>query len=242
MARADGGKGVQVRACMHLNASIGFCADQRAPCGHNPTLITSHPIQRPPQGLHRPLRGPPHERVPARQVQAARVHQQVRGGGRPRRRPWSGLLRVSAVRRPVICHPETSPHCTYATRRPLTSPDPLPPTKRFTGSAGSVVVTPDQALLWTDGRYFLQAEQELGPGWTLMRAGTGHCPEIPDWLAEVLPAGARVGIDPFCHTVEAVRSLSSKLQVRPFARGTASCPCQPVVLEPNQCEPILTLQ
>ena len=39
-------------------------------------------------------------------------------------------------------------------------------------------------------------------------------PQIPDWLAEVLPAGARVGIDPFCHTVDAVRALSSKLQVR----------------------------
>jgi hypothetical protein len=38
--------------------------------------------------------------------------------------------------------------------------------------------------------------------------------QIPDWLAETLPAGARVGIDPFCHTVDAVRSLSSKLQAR----------------------------
>lgn len=42
----------------------------------------------------------------------------------------------------------------------------------FTGSAGTVVVTHEEALLWTDGRYFLQAEQELAPGWTLMRAGT----------------------------------------------------------------------
>jgi Xaa-Pro aminopeptidase len=49
---------------------------------------------------------------------------------------------------------------------------------RFTGSAGSALVTTDQALLWTDGRYFLQAEQELPAGWTLMRAGTGHCPEV----------------------------------------------------------------
>ncbi|KIY93943.1 X-Pro aminopeptidase, partial [Monoraphidium neglectum] len=85
---------------------------------------------------------------------------------------------------------------------------------KFTGSAGTAVITADQALLWTDGRYFLQAEQELEPGWTLMRGGTGHCPEIPDWLAEVLPAGTRVGIDPFCHTVDAVRSLRTKLQAR----------------------------
>ena len=37
----------------------------------------------------------------------------------------------------------------------------------------------------------------------------------------MLPAGARVGIDPFCHTVDAVRSLSSKLQVRTAARPCA---------------------
>jgi Xaa-Pro aminopeptidase len=39
-------------------------------------------------------------------------------------------------------------------------------------------VTAEQALLWTDGRYFLQAETELGPEWTLMRGGTGSCPEV----------------------------------------------------------------
>ena len=47
----------------------------------------------------------------------------------------------------------------------------------------------------------MQAEQQLGPGWTLMRGGTPKCPEIQDWLASTLPEGARVGIDPFLHTV-----------------------------------------
>ena len=47
----------------------------------------------------------------------------------------------------------------------------------------------------------VQAEQQLGPGWTLMRGGTPKCPEIQDWLASSLPAGGRVGIDPFLHTV-----------------------------------------
>ena len=47
----------------------------------------------------------------------------------------------------------------------------------------------------------LQAEQQLGPGWTLMRSGTPQCPEIQDWLASSLPSGGRVGIDPFLHTV-----------------------------------------
>ncbi|MBQ8955351.1 MAG: aminopeptidase P family N-terminal domain-containing protein, partial [Lachnospiraceae bacterium] len=42
----------------------------------------------------------------------------------------------------------------------------------FTGSAGELLVTCDNALLWTDGRYFIQAERELaGSGITLMKAG-----------------------------------------------------------------------
>eukprot|EP00884_Botryococcus_braunii_P009047 jgi/Botrbrau1/18143/Bobra.53_1s0015.2 len=83
---------------------------------------------------------------------------------------------------------------------------------RFTGSAGTVVVTATEALLWTDGRYFLQAEKELGPGWTLMRSGTPACPEIPEWLAEHIPEGGRVGIDPFLHTIEGAKKLEDKLK------------------------------
>ena len=41
----------------------------------------------------------------------------------------------------------------------------------FTGSAGLVLVTKEHALLWTDGRYFLQAAMELSDEWTLMKAG-----------------------------------------------------------------------
>eukprot|EP00955_Chlamydomonas_euryale_P063018 358530-Chlamydomonas_euryale.AAC.1 len=54
--------------------------------------------------------------------------------------------------------------------------------------------------------------QELGPEWTLMKAGTPGCPDIEDWLAEHLPDGGRVGIDPFVHTVDSARKLTSKLE------------------------------
>lgn len=47
----------------------------------------------------------------------------------------------------------------------------------------------------------MQAEKELGPDWTLMRAGTPGTPSTSEWLKETLPERARVGIDP-------VRSLS----------------------------------
>jgi Xaa-Pro aminopeptidase len=56
----------------------------------------------------------------------------------------------------------------------------------FTGSAGSALVTLDQALCWTDGRYFVQAEQELDSGvWTLMKQGK-ECLTMEQWLADNL--------------------------------------------------------
>ncbi|KAF2307235.1 hypothetical protein GH714_025641 [Hevea brasiliensis] len=66
----------------------------------------------------------------------------------------------------------------------------------FTGSAGTVVVTKEQAALWTDGRYFLQAEKQLNSSWILMRAGNLGVPNTIEWLNDVLPPGAKVGIDP----------------------------------------------
>jgi len=81
----------------------------------------------------------------------------------------------------------------------------------FDGSAGTVVITAATAALWTDGRYFLQAETQLGPDWTLMKAGTAKVPEIHEWLISNLPENARVGIDPTCHTIEAAEKLSKQL-------------------------------
>jgi Xaa-Pro aminopeptidase len=65
----------------------------------------------------------------------------------------------------------------------------------FTGSAGTAVVTMDQALLWTDGRYFLQGEQQLSEEWKLMRSGNKGVPEINTWLANTLSSGDKVGVD-----------------------------------------------
>ena len=82
----------------------------------------------------------------------------------------------------------------------------------FTGSAGTAVVTADAAGLWTDGRYFLQAANQLSAHWTLMKSGTPGVPEPADWLATTLgPVGGRVGIDPWLHTIEAARKLESTL-------------------------------
>ena len=58
----------------------------------------------------------------------------------------------------------------------------------FTGSAGTAVITKDKALLWTDGRYFLQAEKELSKSWTLMRMGQPGTPDVrPSCLSFPMP-------------------------------------------------------
>ena len=57
----------------------------------------------------------------------------------------------------------------------------------FTGSAGTLVVTLDEAGLWTDGRYFLQAAKQLsGSGITLMRERQPGVPSIEEYLMRTL--------------------------------------------------------
>ncbi|CAM9423954.1 unnamed protein product [Sphacelaria rigidula] len=82
----------------------------------------------------------------------------------------------------------------------------------FTGSAGTAVILKDEALLWTDGRYHLQAEQQLGAGWTLMKAGKPSVPTIKAFLAERLPPSSRVGIDPFVHSAAFIRDLEEEFK------------------------------
>ncbi|KAF4380638.1 hypothetical protein F8388_016992 [Cannabis sativa] len=70
----------------------------------------------------------------------------------------------------------------------------------FSGSAGLALITMDGARLWTDGRYFLQATQELSDQWTLMRMGED--PAVDVWMADNLPEDAAVGIDPWCISID----------------------------------------
>lgn len=50
-------------------------------------------------------------------------------------------------------------------------------------NSGLALITKNEALLWTDGRYFLQAEQELSAQWKLMRIGED--PAVDIWMADV---------------------------------------------------------
>ncbi|OVA12581.1 Creatinase [Macleaya cordata] len=84
----------------------------------------------------------------------------------------------------------------------------------FTGSAGTAVVTKDKAALWTDGRYFLQAEKQLSPSWILMRAGNYGVPTTSEWINDVLTPGCRIGIDPFLFSSDEAEELKEEISKR----------------------------
>ena len=66
----------------------------------------------------------------------------------------------------------------------------------FTGSAGTAAVSLNDAGLWTDGRYFIQAERELaGSGVRLYRMGESGVPSLEEWVETQLESGAFLGFD-----------------------------------------------
>ncbi|MBM4373266.1 MAG: aminopeptidase P family N-terminal domain-containing protein, partial [Deltaproteobacteria bacterium] len=98
----------------------------------------------------------------------------------------------------------------------------------FDGSAGTVALTGTAGGLWTDSRYFLQAEAQLaGSGLVLFRMGEPGTPELEDWLGRSLPRGARVGADPWVFSLGAWRGMEEKLG----RHGLALVPTEPDPVE-----------
>ena len=82
----------------------------------------------------------------------------------------------------------------------------------FTGSAGTVVITKDKAALWTDGRYFIQAAEQLADsGIALMKDGQPGVPSMADWLSEEVPTDGCVGFDGATMSLAGIRALQGKL-------------------------------
>lgn len=82
----------------------------------------------------------------------------------------------------------------------------------FSGSAGTLVVTMYNAALWTDGRYFIQAEEQLkDTEITLMKMGEEGVPSIQDYLYEQLSEGGCLGFDGRTISVNYVNTLNEKL-------------------------------
>ncbi|NLE36258.1 MAG: aminopeptidase P family protein [Bacteroidales bacterium] len=83
----------------------------------------------------------------------------------------------------------------------------------FTGSAGTVIITSTFAGLWTDSRYFIQAEEQLaGSGYELVRLRIPHTPEHIDWLKEKAHQGWKVGVDGRLISVGQMRLLTAAMK------------------------------
>lgn len=82
----------------------------------------------------------------------------------------------------------------------------------FTGSAGTAVIAREDAGLWTDGRYYIQAANQLeGSGIRLFKMGELGVQSHEEWLAEILPQGGCLAVDGRSLPVSAINKLSALL-------------------------------
>ena len=83
----------------------------------------------------------------------------------------------------------------------------------FTGEAGDIVITMDHAGLWTDTRYFIQANRQLqGTGIELHKMRVPEQVPIPQWIASLGLDEPTIAVDALCQSVGAVRELQKAVQ------------------------------
>uniref|UniRef100_A0A4W5REU9 Xaa-Pro aminopeptidase 1 n=1 Tax=Hucho hucho TaxID=62062 RepID=A0A4W5REU9_9TELE len=80
-----------------------------------------------------------------------------------------------------------------------------------THTQGTAIVTEKHAAMWTDGRYFLQASQQMDNNWTLMKMGLKETLSQEDWLISVLPENSTVGVDPWIIAADQWKNMSKAL-------------------------------
>lgn len=82
----------------------------------------------------------------------------------------------------------------------------------FKGSAGSAVVLPQEAAIFTDGRYTLQVREQVdGRNWAYVDV---PATSVSQWLGEHAPEGARIGFDPWLHTLDWAKAAEKALAAK----------------------------
>ena len=115
----------------------------------------------------------------------------------------------------------------------------------FTGTAGTAVITADKAGLWTDGRYFVQAESQLsGSCVRLFRMGDPGVPSIGEFLQEEIPQGGVLGFDGRVVSDEVGRELLSALEDKQVSVSDSRDLVGEIWTErpPMSCEPVWVLE
>ncbi len=91
----------------------------------------------------------------------------------------------------------------------------------FSGSAGMAVVTLDHAVLWTDFRYYIQAEKQIsGSLFELFKIGKPDVPTVETWLADALKPGDTIGIDANMFSMADVKKLSAVFETKGLCLNT----------------------
>ncbi|XP_067455777.1 xaa-Pro aminopeptidase 2 [Thunnus thynnus] len=80
----------------------------------------------------------------------------------------------------------------------------------FTGSAGTAVVTQTKAALWTDSRYWVQAERQMDCNWELEKDVS--ISSVAEWLISEVPSGGKIGFDPFLFSLKKQEEYSINLE------------------------------
>uniref|UniRef100_A0A3Q3W9J4 Uncharacterized protein n=1 Tax=Mola mola TaxID=94237 RepID=A0A3Q3W9J4_MOLML len=80
----------------------------------------------------------------------------------------------------------------------------------FTGSAGTAIVTQTKATLWTDSRYWVQAERQMDCNWELEKDMS--ISSIAQWLISEVPPGSEIGFDPFLFSLETQENYNINLE------------------------------
>ncbi|XP_078477739.1 xaa-Pro aminopeptidase 2 [Lampetra planeri] len=80
----------------------------------------------------------------------------------------------------------------------------------FTGSAGTAIVTQTKATLWTDSRYWVQAERQLDCNWELKKDVSVS--RVAEWLISEVPPGGEIGFDPFLFSLKTQEDYSISLE------------------------------
>src|SRR5689334_18500538 len=99
----------------------------------------------------------------------------------------------------------------------------------FTGSAGTAIVLADRAALFVDGRYTLQAREQVAPDLFEIVHLTETTPD--QWIEKTLGEGAKLGYDPWLHTIEGAEKL---------AKACAAAGASLVPAEPNPLDAVWT--
>ena len=85
----------------------------------------------------------------------------------------------------------------------------------FSGSAGTAVITIDHAILWTDFRYYIQAEDQIAGSWfKLHKMGEPDVPTLQEWLINTLKSGDTIGVDGNVFSRANVKKYETKFKAK----------------------------